>query len=157
MGNVSIVPDKSLDGITFNNDDILILPGGETWLTSEHEPILSTVDGLLERRVIVAAICGASEALANRGALDRRKHTSNGLSHLEHICPNYKGRDYYINEPAVTDGNLITASGAAPIDFTYHILKRLGVYKPDTVEAWRTLFLGRKEENFFALMKSLQS
>ncbi|HEY1407199.1 MAG TPA: DJ-1/PfpI family protein, partial [Spirochaetota bacterium] len=137
-------------------DDILILPGGETWLTSEHEPVLAAAEKLLARGVLVAAICGATEAFANRGILDSRKHTSNSLSHLEHICPNYRGRDHFISEPAVTDGNLITASGAAPIDFAYHIMKHLGVLSADTLHAWQTLFLSRREEDFFTLMGTLK-
>lgn len=156
MGNIAVVPDQRLDATVFNDDDILILPGAETWLTPEHDPVLAMTDKLLARGVTVAAICGASEALANKGMLNERKHTSNGLSHLEQICPRYKGRNHYINEPAVTDGNLITASGAAPIDFTYHILKKLGVYKPETADAWKTLFLNRTEEAFYALFNTLQ-
>ncbi|HEY1405680.1 MAG TPA: DJ-1/PfpI family protein, partial [Spirochaetota bacterium] len=95
MGDISIVPYKRLDEISFADDDILILPGGETWLTSEHEPVLVAAEKLLARRVLVAAICGATEAFANRGILDSRKHTSTSLSHLEHICPNYRGRDHF--------------------------------------------------------------
>ena len=156
MGNITVVPDQRLDETVFNDDDILILPGAETWLTPEHDPVLSAADALLKRGVTVAAICGASEALANKGMLNTRRHTSNGLSHLEQICPKYTGRGYYADEPAVSDGNLITASGAAPIDFTYLILKKIGVCKPETVEAWKALFLNRKEEDFYALFNTLQ-
>jgi putative intracellular protease/amidase len=156
MGGITVVPEKRLDEISFQDGDILILPGGETWHSAEHGAVLKIAGELLTRGIPVAAICGATEALANKGLLDHRKHTSNGLQYIEKICPNYKGSANYSNTPAVTDGNLITASGVAPIDFTYHILKRLGVCKPATLEAWFSLFINRKEEHFFELIQSLQ-
>jgi len=74
---------------------------------------------------------------------------------LKMFCPAYKGEAYYVDEPAVTDDNLITASGLAPVAFAYQVFSRLDVMNPATLEAWYNLSTTRKPEFFFALMQSL--
>ncbi len=68
--------------------------------------------------------------LQNAGLLDERPHTSNDVAALKMFCPGYQGEECYVNEPAVTDGNLITASGLAPVEFACHILRRMDVMSP---------------------------
>jgi phage tail protein X len=71
------------------------------------------------------------------------------------FCPHYRGERYYVNEAAVTDNNLITASGLAPVEFAYHVFRRLEAMTPGTIDAWHGLFTTRKPEFFYALMESL--
>ena len=92
MGGLSIQPDISLDECTLLDKDLLILPGGNTWSEEIHQPILKKVGEVLELGTIVAAICGATDALANSGYLDSRKHTLNNLEYTQMVCPNYKGK-----------------------------------------------------------------
>jgi hypothetical protein len=68
--------------------------------------------------------------------------------------PNYKGEALYQDEPAFTDGDLITASPTAPVDFAYHIFTRLGVYTKDTLEAWYRLYKHGDASAFFALQQA---
>jgi hypothetical protein len=75
---------------------------------------------------------------------------------LKQYCPNYRGEKFYENSPAVSNGKLITASGAAPLDFAYQILKTLDVFLPETLDAWYNLFLTRDPKYFDALMRSIQ-
>lgn len=84
----------------------------------------------------MAAICGAIEALADRGYLDTRKHTSNNLEYTKLVCPNYKGEEFYESVSAVADGNLVTASGIAPLEFAMEVLKKMDVFAPDTLHSW---------------------
>jgi hypothetical protein len=35
---------------------------------------------------------------------------------------------------------VITASGTQPVEFAYHVFRRLALYEPRTLEAWRELF-----------------
>ena len=72
----------------------------------------------------IAAICGATDALANMGYLDTRKHTSNNLEYTKMVCPNYKGEKFYELESVVSDANLVTASGIAPLEFAMEVLKK---------------------------------
>ncbi|MFZ3196648.1 MAG: type 1 glutamine amidotransferase family protein, partial [Bacillus mycoides] len=139
MGGLSIKPDISLDECTLESNDLLVLPGGTTWGESIHHPILKKIGEALKLGTIVAAICGATEGLANFGYLDSRKHTSNDLEYITMVCPNYKGEQLYKMEPAVCDENLITASGVAPLEFAMEVLKKIDVFAPDTLHSWYNL------------------
>ncbi|MFJ5791188.1 type 1 glutamine amidotransferase family protein [Lysinibacillus sp. NPDC093197] len=157
MGGLSIKPDISLDECIIESKDLLILPGGFTWSEEIHQPILERVGQALKFGTIVAAICGATEALANMGYLDSRKHTSSDLEYIKMVCPNYKGEKYYEMRPAVSGENLITASGVAPLEFTMEVLKKLDVFTPDTLHSWYNLNKTHKREYFFQLMNSINS
>ncbi|MGE7841675.1 type 1 glutamine amidotransferase family protein [Lysinibacillus sp. NPDC093712] len=157
MGGLSIKPDISLDECILESKDLLILPGGITWSEEIHQPILERVGQALKFGTIVAAICGATEALANMGYLDSRKHTSSDLEYIKMVCPNYKGEKYYEMRPAVSSENLITASGVAPLEFTMEVLKKLDVFAPDTLHSWYNLNKTHKPEYFFQLMNSINS
>jgi len=152
MGGLKILPDISVAECDLKSADALILPGGDTWLEAIHEPIIKKVEQGIKENMIVAAICGATMGLAKHGFLDSRPHTSNDLGYLKMVCPDYKGEAYYKNEPAVTDGNLITATGVAPLEFTLEVLKALEVFSPETLEAWYQLYKTHKPEYFYALM-----
>jgi putative intracellular protease/amidase len=155
MGGLHLTPEVLIRDIRPVPGDVLVLPGADTWLDPAQAPALETAARLLDGVILVAAICGATMGLANAGLLDKRPHTSNDLTALKMFCPDYKGEDHYVNEPAVTDGNLITASGLAPVEFAYHVFRRLDVMSPATLEAWHGLFTTRKPEYFYALMGSL--
>lgn len=156
MGGMSMNADLKLSEVEFSEGDLLILPGADTWMEEEHNSVIEIVDDLLDRGVIVAAICGATVALANAGILNNRKHTSNGKGFLEMICPGYTGSDKYVDCPAVCDNNLITASGMAPLEFTYEILKRVNVMKEETVTAWYKLYSLKEPRYFYELMESMK-
>ncbi|WP_436866544.1 type 1 glutamine amidotransferase family protein [Bacillus fungorum] len=157
MGGLNIKPDISLDECVLESNDLLILPGGNTWSEDTHKPILQKVDEALKMDVIVAAICGATVGLANYGYLDSRKHTSNSLDYMKMVCPNYKGENLYEMEPVVSGENLITASGLAPLEFAMEVLKKLDVFAPDTLHAWYELNKTHEPEYFYKLMNSLDS
>jgi len=155
MGGVRILPDATLDEIHADETALLILPGADTWHEERHAPVPALVEALLAVGVPVAAICGATVALAQAGTLNRRRHTSNDLTYLKQICPGYTGEDLYQHELAVTDADLITASGIAPLDFAYQIINRLDLFSQATLDAWYRLFSTHEPEYFFALMQSL--
>ncbi|WP_440950631.1 type 1 glutamine amidotransferase family protein [Methanosphaerula subterraneus] len=155
MGGVHLSPDLLIDDIRPSAGDLLVLPGADTWLEPAQQPAFATVERLLGEGMTVAAICGATLGLACAGLLDHRPHTSNDLAVLKMFCPAYQGEEHYVDEPAVTDDNLITASGLAPVAFAYQVFQRLDVMNPATLEAWYNLYTTRKPEFFFALMQSL--
>ena len=155
MGGLSIKPDISLDECNFDSKDLVILPGGNTWGEAIHQPILKKIGEALKLGTIVVAICGATEGLANMGYLDSRKHTSNSLEYIKMVCPNYKGENFYEMGPAVSDVNLVTASGIAPLEFAVEVLKILDVFAPDTLRSWYNLHKTHKPEYFFQLMNSI--
>ncbi len=155
-GGLKILPDIRLDECSIKYADALILPGGDTWTETIHEPIIKTVEQCLKENTLVAAICGATIGLAQRGLLDSRWHTSNDLEYLKMICPAYTGEKYYKKESAVTAGKLITASGIAPLEFALHILKNLDVFTSQTLNAWYNLNKTHETKYFYELMNSIQ-
>ncbi|NUU63015.1 type 1 glutamine amidotransferase family protein [Paenibacillus agri] len=155
MGGLKILPDIKLDECSIESTDTLILPGGETWTETIHEPILKITERCLQEGIVVAAICGATVGLAQAGLLNSRAHTSNDLDYLKMICPTYTGEENYQMKSAVTDENLITASGMAPLEFTVHVLKALDVFFPTTLDAWYSLNRTHESRYFFELMESL--
>jgi putative intracellular protease/amidase len=157
MGGLKLTPDVLITDISPGPGDVLVLPGADTWLDPAQAPALRVAGRLLDEGILVAAICGATLGLANAGMLDKRPHTSNDPAVLNMFCPNYQGENQYVNEPAVTDGTLITASGLAPVEFAYHVFRSLDVMAPATLEAWHGFFTTGKPEFFYALMGSLPS
>jgi putative intracellular protease/amidase len=156
MGGLKILPDIKLDECSIESTAALILPGGNTWTETIHQPILKIAQRCLKEGILVAAICGATMGLAQSGLLNSRYHTSNDLEYLKLICPTYTGEKYYKMESVVTDGALITASGIAPLEFTVHVLKSLGVFSSKTLEAWYSLNKTHESKYFYELMNSLQ-
>jgi putative intracellular protease/amidase len=156
MGGVKILPDIDHEECIVEDAAALILPGGNTWTEQIHRPILKKAEEFLQGDVIVGAICGATMGLAESGMLNQRWHTSNDLGFLKMTCPNYAGERYYKQQPAVTDGNLITASGIAPLEFTVHILKSLGVFSQQTLASWYNLYYTHEPKYFYELMSSIQ-
>lgn len=156
MGGITITPDENIDNIKFEENDLLILPGADTWTEEENKKIIDIVSSIINEKVIIAAVCGATVALANKGILNNRKHTSNDIEVLKMFCPEYTGENFYLNQPAVTDDNLITASGLAPLEFSYEILKRTNLMKTETLEAWYQLYKTNEPKYFYALMESIE-
>jgi putative intracellular protease/amidase len=143
-GGVRIVPDMALDDLSPSESRMLILPGGDTWDEGGNTDAVEKAREFLDNGVPVAAICGATAGLARGGLLDERRHTSNAREYI--AATGYRGGALYQDEPAVTDGDLITAASMAPLEFAYHIYKRLDLYAPDVLDAWYGLFSTRKPE-----------
>lgn len=155
MGGIRIQPDLALNEISPSDSAMLILPGGTAWEEGKNIEAVEVARRFLETETPVAAICGATFGLASGGLLDNRRHTNNAREYL--AASQYLGAALYEDKPAVTDGNLITAAAMAPVDFAYHIFKRLDVYTPSVLDAWYGLFKTGRAEYFETLMKALNS
>jgi len=157
MGGTTVVPDMTVDDITVREALLLILPGADTWREAAHAPVIDKARALVEAHVPVAAICGATAALAEAGLLDRVKHTSNGLPFLKMTCPRYGGERLYQDQLAVTDGDIITAGSSAPVEFASHILRRLNAMEPQNLEYWYGYFGRHSIESFLKLFEAMKS
>ncbi len=89
-GGVTILPDVSVDDVKKDDCGLLLLIGGDTWMTDLHGKVLGLAQDFLADGINVAAICGAAAALAERGLLDEKKHTSNSLGYLKMFCRNLR-------------------------------------------------------------------
>ena len=158
MGGLTIIPDCTIEEIELSDKTFLLLSGADTWADLKHCAIIKKADELLSCGGTVCAICGATVALANAGLFNNRQHTSNGAGFLEMFCKpgSYSGQKFYIDEPAVRDRNLITASATGALPWAKLIIEKLGVFKSETLEAWYAYFSTGKPEHFFSLMQSVQ-
>jgi putative intracellular protease/amidase len=152
MGGLRITPDIAVDELHPQESAMLILAGGDTWADEPMACFRTTARRFLTAGVPVAAICGATFGLAMEGLLDDRAHTSNAVKYLAYT--GYAGGDRYIAAPAVADGDLITASGVAPVHFAKAIFERLEVYTPAVTASWFKLYGDRDAAGFFELMSA---
>ena len=67
----------------------------------------------------------------------------------------YRGAAHYVDAPAVTDGDLITGAGTAPLEFAKEVLTKLDVFSPSTLDAWYQLHKTSAPQHFYALMQSI--
>ena len=140
MGGLKISPDFSLAELKTDENSLLVLPGGNAWEKGEITGIDDLVKTFYERNYAIAAICGATFYMGEKGFLDGFKHTSNDLNYLKAVAPHYKGEKNYLFEPVVTDKNIITASGISTIDFAREIFRKVNLYDEQTIEKWYQLF-----------------
>ena len=151
IGGVTILPDLALDELAPARSALLILPGGGGWDQGGNTEALDLSKRFLTAGVPVAAICGATAGLARAGILDNIRHTSNAREYLQ--ATGYRGAALYQDQPAVTDGDVITANSTASIEFAYQIFKKLDVYSSEALEAWFGLFKSGDAAYYGALTK----
>jgi putative intracellular protease/amidase len=138
MGGVHILPDMELNDLQPASSNLLILPGADVWDAGGGQSFAKIAARFLDAGVPVAAICGATAGLARAGLLDNRQHTSAAAEYLK--ATGYAGGDYYVDERAVVDGDLITAGPQSPVQFARATLGRLGLASEQTLEAYEALF-----------------
>jgi putative intracellular protease/amidase len=153
-GGITILPEQTLDSLQSSESAMLILPGGMAWEEGRNVEAAEKAKAFVAAGVPVAAICAATAALARVGLLDTRRHTSNSFDYIR--ATKYQGSLLYRNEAAVCDGDVITAGGAAPLEFAYQIFKRLGLFRPETLEAWYALFKTGDMRHYAALLRSVE-
>ncbi len=156
MGGLTVTPDISISEIKAEIGNVLVLPGADTWADEKNWGVLNCAKEFLDKGLTVCAICGATVALANVGILDNRKHTSNGAGFLDMFCPTYKGKDNYVDQPAIIDGNLITAAATGSLEFAKLIIEKVDVFSKETIDAWYNYFSTGNANWFYALMQSVQ-
>jgi putative intracellular protease/amidase len=150
QGGLSIKPDIVLDALSPQHSAMLIIPGSVLWDEREVPEVMAKVKEFIAAKKPVAAICGATLALAKAGILDERRHTSNAP---EYLTPTqYRGAKHYDPALAVTDGELITASSMGALEFAREIFHKLDVYEPPLTEAWYQLFKTGDPKHFATLM-----
>ncbi len=141
MGGLRVLPDCLLSEVRAEEAALFLLPGGDAWegedLTAEIAPVLRE---LADKQVPIAAICGATLAVARAGLLRGRRHTSNEREYLEKMVSNYADAEHYVAALAVRDSRLITASGLGAVEFAREIFAELKVFSEPDLRWWFALF-----------------
>lgn len=113
----------------------LVLIGGMSWFSPEAALLVPIIEKAIKENKLVAGICNASVFLGANGFLNNVKHTSNGLGYLKQYAGEKStGEKQYVNKQAVRDGNIVTANGAAPLEFCREILYSLEADTPEIIE-----------------------
>lgn len=154
MGGLRVVPDQTLADLDPAASDLLILPGADLWDLGRGEDFAAAAARFLSAGVPVAAICGATAGLARGGLLDERRHTSAAAEYL--AATGYAGGDYYVDQRAVVDGDLITAGPQSPVQFSRATLSRLGLASERTLEAYEAVFHRGDPSGYPTLMQAGQ-
>ena len=140
MAGFRLLPDVTLREVSADGAAMLVLPGGEMWEAGTPDGIDALLNEFRTSGVPVAAICGATFAVARAGLTRGRRHTSNDREYLEAVVPEYQDGELYSAELAVTDCHLITASGVGSVEFARDITRHLGVYTDEQVGRWFELY-----------------
>ncbi|MHC3471580.1 type 1 glutamine amidotransferase family protein [Streptomyces sp. 7R007] len=153
IGGLAVRPDLALGELRPEDSALLILPGADLWdAGDELAPFARTAREFLDAGVPVAAICGATAGLAREGLLDDRDHTGAVSFYL--AATGYRGGGRYVEADAVTDRNLITAGPTEPVAFAREILRLLGVYEGEVLDAWYRLFHDSDPQAYAVLEKA---
>lgn len=136
MGGLRVLPDYSLEAVP-EEYEALVLIGGTGWRASESKKIVPLVKATLQKDKPVAGICDGSVFLAKHGFLNGVRHTSNSLEDLKKYAANeYTNAQGYVNEPAVADGNIITANGTSPLEFARLVFTKLHLDSEQVIKQW---------------------
>lgn len=128
---ISMRSDMLLVDVEAEDFDGVILPGGAaSWLLRDTPAVLKLVRAMHKAEKLVAAICAAPIALEAAGVLAERKVT---CYPAEAVTNDIKSATL-CDEPAVTDGNIITGRGpGAALEFGF----ALGAYLGKDVDSLR--------------------
>lgn len=119
-----LVPDADLDDVAEDDFDMVVLPGGQPGANHLDRDI--RIHDLLARQAAAdrwsAAICAAPIVLASTGLLDGRSATSFPGA----LDPNRYPDVTLLEQPVVTDGNVVTSRGpGTAMDFALHLIELL--------------------------------
>src|SRR5262249_20778861 len=140
MAGLKVVPDLALDEVKAENSALLILPGGDMWQEQAQAAVESLLRRFHEREVPVAAICTATLEIARAGLTRASRHTSNALTYLQSMVPDYRDEAFYVDELAVSDRGIVTASGLGSVEFAREIFRVLKLYDDNDLRTWYDMF-----------------
>src|SRR5271155_2305467 len=140
MGGLKVAPEVTIDQIEPRETAIFILPGGNRW----EEASDPKVDDLLRRLhaagVLIGALCAATLEIARASLTREVRHTSNAETYLKKMVPDYDDDRFYVDQLAVTDHRIITASGLGSVEFAREVIRELGIYDDATTQMWFDMF-----------------
>lgn len=120
--NIMVKADTLLEEETFDETDMIVLPGGMpgTKHLGEHYQVISLLKEFYEKDKYIAAICAAPSILGLNGLLKGKKATS---------FPSFRDKlleATVVDEKSIIDGKIITSKGmGTAIDFSLDLIKIL--------------------------------
>ena len=136
FGGLTIHPDADVGEIDPVDTAMVILPGSSIYEKDDPVGLVPLVESCIRDKIPVAAICGGTLFLAKHGFLDTVRHTGAGPHYLSSHAPDYRGGNFYVHEPSVIDGGIITANPFGFVEFACTIIKTLDVFSPEVLGFW---------------------
>ena len=129
-------PEKSIDQINPDDYDVLIIPGGYPEHYEGREELFDIIRKFNDQKKLIGAICAGPVALLWAGVLEGKKFTTSAAPE------DRKGFDLtnFVDEYAVRDGNIITATGNGFTEFALQIGDALEVFEEGEREDLIDLF-----------------
>ena len=140
MAGLKIIPDVTIQDVEPERSAFFMLPGGDMWQESSHEPVKNLLRELHQKNVLIGAICAATLEVARAGLTHGVRHTSNSKSYLKAMVPEYRDGDFYVDELAVRDQNIVTASGLGSVEFASEVIQQLNIYSEADTAIWYDMF-----------------
>jgi putative intracellular protease/amidase len=140
MGGLQVTPEITINDVSFVDAGIFILPGGDMWERQSCPEVITLLHRLRAEKVPLAAICGATLEFARAGLLHNVRHTSNSKEYLKAKAPDYKDDAFFVDELAVTDDHIITASGLGSIEFGREVIKLLKLFGETEIKEWFEMY-----------------
>ncbi len=140
MAGLKVLPDVALDEIDPHETAIFILPGGDRWEDGPDQKMDELLQRLHAQKVLIGALCAATLEIARAGLTAGVRHTSNSKNYLKKMVPAYRDEDLYVDELAVTDDKIITASGLGCVEFAREVIRELGIYNEADTRMWFDMF-----------------
>ncbi|MEG1257217.1 DJ-1/PfpI family protein [Clostridium sp.] len=135
-------PSKLISEVLNEDVDGLIITGG--WYGETKSELIELINNLNSKGKLISAICGAGTIfLAKSGVLHNVKYTTPVIEWSEKHIEVFGEKDpfpreNFISERVVRDSNIITAQGAAFVDFAIEICD------------WFNLFEDQEDRNNFS-------
>lgn len=140
MAGLKITPDVTIDDVNPADAAFFMLPGGDMWETRSNDAVDALLNRLHQKDVLIGAICAATLEIARAGLTHGIRHTSNSKSYLKATVPGYSDGAFYVDELAVSDSNIITASGLGSIEFAREVMKSLHLHSETDAAMWFGMF-----------------
>ncbi len=140
MAGLKISPDVTIENVDPADTAFFMLPGGDMWEKKSNERIEALLRRLHDENVLIGAICAATLEIARTGLTRGIRHTSNAKQYVKSLVPGYCDDAYYVDELAVCDRNIITASGLGSLEFAREVMRRLKIYSDNDIEVWFDMF-----------------
>jgi len=136
------MPDITIDEFEIDPAEtaIFILPGGTQWEKGPDPNVQELLRRLHAEHILIGALCAATLEIARAGLTTGIRHTSNAKSYLKKMVPDYKDEGFYVDELAVSDHKIITASGLGSVEFARAVIRELALYSEADTEMWFQMF-----------------
>jgi putative intracellular protease/amidase len=140
MAGLRVSPAVTIHDVHPADAAFFMLPGGDLWQEKSQEQIHKLLHALHANGVLIGAICAATLEIARAGLTHGIRHTSNGKAYLESMVPGYQDGDLYVDELAVADGTIITASGLGSVEFAREVQRHLKIHGESEIALWFDMF-----------------